>query len=102
MEKLRKVAALAGGNPKKHLATQADSYSTDTASQRNRILARLQLAPMTTADARSELDIFHPAARIQELREDGHNIFTYWKTIDTGKAKHRVASYVLLVGGDDV
>jgi len=76
-------------------------YSTDSASQRKRILVRLQQGAMTTADARTELDIFHPAARIQELREFGYNIQTHWETIDTGKAKHRVANYVLFVGGVD-
>ncbi|MDI1278515.1 helix-turn-helix domain-containing protein [Methylobacter sp.] len=72
-------------------------YSTDSNQQRARILAHLQLSPLTTLQARQELDILHPAARIQELREAGHNIITHWATSDTGKAKHRVACYVLLV-----
>lgn len=101
MDDLRKDAALAGGKPQLNVVCANALYSTDSASQRNRILERLQQGPMTTADARSELDIFHPAARVQELRERGHNIVTHWKTVDTGKAKHRVASYVLLAGGAD-
>jgi len=72
------------------------NYSTDLNEQCARLLAWLQTATITTLQAREELDILHPAARIQELREAGHNIKTHWTTGDTGKAKHRVASYVLL------
>jgi hypothetical protein len=74
-------------------------YSTDAASQRQRILAWLLTAPLTTTQARTELDVMHPGGRILELRKLGHKIVTYWQTIDTGKAKHRVAAYVLLSGG---
>lgn len=93
--KSRKVAALAGSNPEKHLATQAVDYSTDTANQRKRILDWLQSSPLTTLQARKELDIMHPAARVQELKQRGHNIVTHWTNEFTGKARHRVACYVL-------
>jgi len=76
-------------------------YSTNAESQRQRLLAWLQSAPLTTTQARIELDIMHPAARVQELRERGHDIFTHWETVDTGKAKHRVGCYVLLQGSAD-
>ncbi len=72
-----------------------NKYSTDSASQRNRLLSCLQAAPVTTLEAR-ELEIMHPASRVQELRAAGHNIVTNWTTSDSGKAKHRVAQYVLL------
>ncbi|WP_411726050.1 helix-turn-helix domain-containing protein [Methyloglobulus sp.] len=55
-------------------------------------------SPITTLEARQKLDIMHPAARVQELRGLGHDIITHWQTVDTGKAKHRVARYVLLSG----
>jgi len=73
-----------------------ESYFTDSASQRQRILQWLLTATLTTLQARKELDVMHPAMRILELRDQGHNIVTHWETVDTGKAKHRVASYVLL------
>jgi hypothetical protein len=73
-----------------------NNFSNDTNHQRALLLAWLQTATITTLQARQELDIFHPAARIQELRDQGHNIITHWTTADTGKAKHRVACYALL------
>ncbi|MDD1621954.1 MAG: helix-turn-helix domain-containing protein [Methylococcaceae bacterium] len=94
MEKLRGDAALAGSVPEKNLAYQTDSYFTDAASQHKRVLDWLQSHPLTTHQAYLELDVFHPAARVLELREQGHNIVTHWETVYTGKAKHRVASYL--------
>ncbi|MFI3157111.1 MAG: helix-turn-helix domain-containing protein [Methylococcaceae bacterium] len=73
-----------------------NNYSTNSESQRQRLLAWLLTSTITTLQARQELDIMHPAMRIKELRNQGHNIITHWTTADTGKAKHRVASYVLL------
>jgi hypothetical protein len=70
-------------------------FSTDTNHQRALLLAWLQSSTITTLQARQELDILHPAARIQELREQGHNIITHRTTEDTGKSKHRVACYAL-------
>ncbi|NOS75545.1 MAG: hypothetical protein HOP36_13655 [Methyloglobulus sp.] len=73
--------------------------STTPAHQRQRILAWLLTAPLTTYQARQELDVFHPSARVQELKQAGHNIITHWATVDTGKGEHRIAQYVLLSGG---
>lgn len=74
--------------------------TNSTLSQQQKILAWLHNQPLTTLQARQQLDIFHPAAKVQELREQGYNIITHWTTVDTGKAKHsRVASYVLLARG---
>jgi len=72
-------------------------HSTNVQSQRKRILNWLKTKPLTTLQARTELDVMHPAARVQELKAQGNNICTHWETVDTGKAKHRVASYVLLM-----
>ncbi len=72
------------------------NYSINAESQRNRLLARLLISPITTLQAREELDIMNPSQRVFELKALGHNIKTHWETVDTGKAKHRVASYVLL------
>lgn len=71
-------------------------YSINAESQRNRLLARLQISPVTTLQAREELDIMNPSQRVFELKALGNNIKTHWETVDTGKAKHRMASYVLL------
>lgn len=73
-----------------------NGYATDLPSQRMRLLTCLQAGPVTTIEARSELDIMHPAARVQELKARGHNIVTHWREDSTGKGKHRVACYVLL------
>ena len=78
-----------------------DHYSTDSRAQRERLLERLQLSPLSTLQARQArqaLDIMHPAARVKELREQGYNIVTHWTVGATGKGKHRIAYYVLLAG----
>lgn len=65
--------------------------------QRARLLERLQSGPIDTMTARLELNVLHPAARIQELRERGHRINTHRRTIEGSHgAKHpRVAVYYL-------
>lgn len=70
---------------------------TTTDAQRQAVLARLHCGPMTTLQARQELDIMHPAARVMELRGLGFNIITHraWEESDAGQ-EHRVARYVLL------
>jgi hypothetical protein len=80
-------------------STTENKFSTDTKRQRAAILTWLQTATITTLQAREELDIMHPAARIKELRAQGHNIAMRWTTADTGKAKHRIARYALLPQG---
>ncbi len=72
------------------------NLSVNLESQRARLLAWLKTSPITTLQARKELDIMHPAARIQELRERGNNIMTHWTTDNTSKGRHRVARYTLL------
>jgi len=73
--------------------------STRSAQEREKLLEALRQNPITSHYARTALDIYHPNARIKELREEGHPIFTHWEKIDTGKGKHRVGKWVLLHGG---
>ena len=75
------------------------NYSTDTNTQNKRLLNALDEAKgkgLTSYQVREELDIYCPTARISELRNKGYDIQTIWETIDTGKAKHRVARWVLM------
>ena len=67
-------------------------------SQRARILARLRRGPLTTLEARRELDILMPAARVHELRhKHGIDIFTTMVAVETGPGRrHTVARYVLM------
>jgi len=54
---------------------------------------------ITTLQARNDLGIMHPAARIQELREAGHNIKTYWQLeADATGTQHKQGLYVLMSG----
>lgn len=79
-----------------------DHNGNSAAAQRERLLAALRTAPVTTLQARSSthLDCMHPGARIMELRKLGHRIQTIWTTDFTPAGKpHRVALYVLNPGG---
>ena len=80
--------------------TTKHSHSNSLIVQRARLLRRLKIEPVTTIQARHELDILAPAPRIYELRHKfGHNILTYWQVEETPEGKpHRVALYVLLSG----
>ena len=69
--------------------------------QRARVLDWLRRAPLTTLEARSKLDVMHPAARVMELRKAGH----YIETITVREATpcgqlHSAAHYVLRTTGD--
>ena len=85
------------GHPQAAHNTQANFSGNDVHSQRMRLLARLHEANVSTTEARSKLDIMHPAARVQELREAGHVIHTV--RIAEPTASHRIrhiARYVLV------
>jgi hypothetical protein len=56
----------------------------------------MQHGRITTLEARTNLDVFHPAARIQELKEQGHHIVTYRRVVNSGLGDHKIAEYVLL------
>lgn len=69
------------------------------AVQRRQILDRLQSGPLSTLEARTELDIMHPAGRVRELKALGHGITTFWTTEHGPQGKpHRIAKYVLSPG----
>jgi hypothetical protein len=73
---------------------------TSLGAQRQRLLSHLRHDSIDTITARRELNIMHPAMRVKELREAGHNIATIRvDRHDTEGRKHRqVALYVLQVG----
>lgn len=74
----------------------AESSANSAAAQRERILVALRRSPLTTLEARRLLDVLHPAARVQELRDRGYQIMTAWKQDYTAEGRqHRVAQYVL-------
>lgn len=54
---------------------------TTAAAQRVRLLERLRLGPVSTFEAREELNIMAPAPRIKELRDQGHTILTDRQTL---------------------
>ena len=99
METSKRKAARAGGNSNK---TNADNPSTQSrAAQCARLLAYLQqVGTLTTLQARDRLNVMHPAGRVFELREMGHNIVTTWTwDRDHEGRRHRVGRYALLAGG---
>ena len=68
-------------------------------AQRNRLLDALRVAPVSTIEARRNLDVLMPAARVFELHEQGFDIATVWSWQETEQGKpHRVARYVLQHG----
>jgi len=73
---------------------------TTAASQRMRLLAHLRHDSITTIEARCDLNVLHPAMRIKELREDGHNVVTRLMDVrdDYGRKHSRVALYSLAGG----
>ena len=64
------------------------------------LLEALQtLASVSTYEARRDLDIYYPPARIKELRDDGYKIQTHWQIVTTDAGiDHRVGLYVLESG----
>ena len=82
------------------LTTRKDTDNS-TEAQRSRLLTRLRQSPVSTIEARHELDIMMPAARVHELRHThGYPIITQWVYQDTSAGRpHRVARYVLLSKG---
>jgi Helix-turn-helix domain len=79
--------------------------NTSAYAQRKRMLDALQtLGAVNTLYARDRLNIMMPAARVKELRQQGHQILTTRITITdrNGFVHHNVARYELiqLAGGD--
>lgn len=71
--------------------------NTTTAAQRARLLERLQVGAVDTIEARRDLNVMMPAARIKELRDAGHPIQTQRITMtdDQGRTHAGVALYYL-------
>lgn len=80
--------------------TNNDKFSNSASAQRSRLLAELEKAKgkgVTSFFANQELGIYHPPARIRELRLMGYQISTLWETIETERSRpRRVARYVLM------
>lgn len=61
-----------------------ETADNSAASQRQRILSWLRnVEPLTTLQARKQLDVLHPAARVMELRKAG-NVAEYVLVIEPG------------------
>ena len=87
-------------SPEKKMTLEAirvQFKGTDSDTQRARFLEAFQRGfAVTTFEARRDLDIYYPPARIKELRDDGYKITTHWQTIETDSGdKHRVGLYVM-------
>ena len=85
------------GYPKAAQNTQTDHNDNSAHSQRLRLLAAFETRhSITTIEARRDLDILMPAARVFELRERGFDIETIWtQGVTENGGKHRIAKYVL-------
>jgi hypothetical protein len=68
-----------------------------------RLLKRLQMGPIDTFTAIRELNILRPGARISELRDLGHKIFTHRLVLtdDQGRTHRRIALYYLSTNPPD-
>lgn len=76
-----------------------DSRTMDMSakSQRARLLARLKAGPIDTIAARAELAIMCPAARVMELKHEGHEILSHRNQVydDQGYKHQGVSTYYL-------
>lgn len=93
------IAPLAGTNEAtvKLLNSIRDQYRGDTRTdQGRRMLEALRQTAVSTFEARRYLDVMHPAGRVQELRDQGHQIDTLRlsEPSDVGRP-HCIAVYVL-------
>lgn len=75
-----------------------DSSANSSAAQRLRVLNHLRRnGSLSTIEARHRIDCLHPAARVMELRDRGHEILTVWTTEHTPEGRrHRIARYFLI------
>lgn len=99
MKNKQKTPRLTKGNGVNSKA-KYNTYDISTYAQKQRLLTELRIKPITTIQARSELNILAPAARIWELRHiEGHNITMHLvKDVTTEGKQHRVAQYSLING----
>lgn len=89
---------ITGGNQGQGQDNRKQLHCNSLAAQQQRLLAALQRGPVSTLEARADLDILHPAGRAKELRRMGYRIETHWieRPTDCGKL-HRVGEYILAV-----
>lgn len=88
------------GHPQAAQNTPENHKDNSAHSQRMRLLEAFESSDsVTTIEARRDLDILMPAARVFELRARGYDIATIWTDglTECGR-KHRVARYVLMRG----
>lgn len=85
--------------PYRSAGQEQAAFDNSAESQRQRLLSHLYQDPLTTLQAREQLDIMAPAARVMELRKRGYDIETVWvwDLSPCGKP-HRVARYILQQG----
>jgi hypothetical protein len=92
-----KTKAAAGvGTSAASIEQSHSSHSNSAEAQRARLLEALRRAPVSTFEARRDLDIAAPAPRIFELRNAGYSITTVWvwEASQCGR-DHQIARYVL-------
>mgnify|MGYP000196813556 CR=1 FL=1 len=94
MEKEKGHPKAAPNNPDSHYA------DLSAEAQRRRLIDALRCGPITTIEARRNLDILMPAARVHELKHlHGYDIQTIRIRQETDSGKlHSVAKYVLVAG----
>lgn len=90
-------ALLAGEAKVQQLISIREKYKGETRkTHAQRVLSALRLGPLSTFEARRHLDVPHPAGRVLELRNAGHEITTFRvpEQSDIGRP-HTIALYVL-------
>ena len=97
-DKAKRKPALNNENQAGEQRRPSNHTDNSAFSQRMKILDWFISKPsLTTEQARRELDVMHPAARVMELRAMGYNILTFWEVVPTASGKTRkIAKYVLL------
>ncbi|WP_080409197.1 helix-turn-helix domain-containing protein [Burkholderia ubonensis] len=84
--------------------TAIEKFTSNSADdQRARLLAALRDGPISTIEARHNLDVMMPAARVFELRAAGHTITTtrVYRATSSGR-EHSVALYALQPAARDL
>lgn len=96
--KNRKTKGLAAqtANPESK-STKLNFNDNSKFNQRLKLLDwLLEKGSITTAQARQNLDVMHPAGRCKELRDAGYLLNTVWDNWTSYYGiKHRIARYVL-------
>ena len=89
--------AAAETNHPKHASHKPKFTDNSVHNQRLKLLDwLLEKLSITSNEAREQLDIYHPPARIFELRKAGYQINTVWVNWTSEQTvKHRIARYVL-------